>query len=90
MDSEVWLLSVHHHHGEDVTVYTSEPAARGGLFDYVVECWNEIAGNEYTTSGGVTAVVPQEVPADADIAIDIYFQAHKEEWFSIDQKTVNR
>ncbi len=86
---EVWLLSVHHNHGDDVTVYTSEPAARGGLFDYVVECWNEVAGGEYTTSAGEPRRVPQEVPADADTAIAIYFEAHKDEWFSIDQRQVN-
>jgi len=89
MASEVWLLSVHHRHGEDITVYTSEPAARGGLFDYVAEYWSEIAGEEYTTGTGAKAVVPQEVPDDADIAIDIYFKAHKDESSSIDQKQVN-
>lgn len=89
MDSEVWLLSVHHHHGEDITVYISEPAARGGLFGYVAECWNEIAGHEYATSAGESRRVPQDVPADADTAIDMYFQAHKDEWYSIDQKLVN-
>ena len=90
MDSEVWLLMVHHRHGDDVTVYTSEPAARGGLFDYVAQCWAEIAGGEYETSAGVKAIVPQEIPGDPDTAIEIYFQAHKDgEIFAIDQKPVN-
>ncbi len=89
MDSEVWLLSVLHRHGEDITVYTSEQGARGGVFDYVAECWPEIAGDEYTTREGATAVVPQEVPDDPETAIDIYFQAHKDESFAIDQKSVN-
>ena len=89
MTSPVWLLSVHHKHGDDTTVYTSEQAAHGGLLDYVAQCWAEIAGDEYTTSTGELRRVPQEMPAEADTAIDIYFEAHTDEWFEIVQKSVN-
>lgn len=89
MTSHVWLLSVHHKHGDDTTVYTSEQAAHAGLLDYVAQCWTEIAGDEYTTSSGEPRRVPQDMPADAATAIDIYFEAHADEWFGIEQKSVN-
>ncbi|MBU8838953.1 MULTISPECIES: hypothetical protein [Mycobacteriaceae] len=89
MDSQVWVLSIHHRHGEDTTVHASEPAARDALAGYVVQCWPEVAGTEYSGSDGQLRRVPQELPADPDQAIATYFEASPDEWFDLQQQQVS-
>lgn len=82
MSITVWLLDIHHRHGNDVTTHSSEDTANGALFDYVAQCWPEVAGREYVVDGQ-TRVAPAEVPADADTAIDIYFEINGDESYTI-------
>lgn len=89
MDSQVWVLSIHHRHGEDTTVHASESAARDALAGYVVQCWPEVAGTEYSGSDGQLRRVPQELPADPGQAIATYFEASPDEWFDLQQQQVS-
>ena len=89
MVSQVWVLSIHHRHGEDTTVHASESAAHGALLGYVAQWWLEVAGTEYSGSDGQLRHAPQELPVDADVAIATYFEASPDEWFDLQQHEVS-
>lgn len=77
----VWVLKIDHRHGSNVTVHSTESAAQAALLTYVQEWWCETDGR---------CGAPDTVPADADEAIDTYFEVMGDtEWYSIDESTIS-
>jgi len=86
----VWLLSVHHRHGDDTTAHASQAAALDALVGYVVQFWPEVADRDYLAAAGDRRRAPLEVPADAEVAVETYFEAHQGEWYELREQQVNR
>ena len=42
--TDVWIVSITHHQGNDITAHTTEAGARQYLADYCREWWHELEG----------------------------------------------
>jgi len=76
MIDTVWVLTVEHNSGHDLSLHTTQAGARARLLDYVRTWWN------LRVSGADGTLTP--IPADPDEAIDLYFDSDgtaEEYWF---------
>lgn len=72
----VWVLTISHKHGADVTVHRTEEEAREELASYVEEYWNEWMPDK---------PVPDTIE---EREIDEYFNQY-EEWYTLDETTIS-
>lgn len=74
----VHVLTIHHRHGEDVTVATTADLAYAALDDYVQEWWDQ---------EGEPPIPP--LPATPEARRDQYFKERAtEEWYEVNEQTV--
>jgi hypothetical protein len=70
----VWVLSISHRHGEDISVYQTDTGANAALAAYCAEWWD----NECSRNG-----VYRTRPADIDQLISQYFDGTDDENYEI-------
>jgi hypothetical protein len=73
---KVWLLDVHHKHGNNVTVFHTEDGARHGLAEYARVWWSDYED------------LPEAPPEDDEAVIEAYFNAATEEYYTLDEVVV--
>ena len=78
----VWVLTITHKHGTDVRAFATEDGALNALGDYTGEWWESVA--DVGSSDG--SPVPE--PTDRDERITRYFEQIGDEWFTLEQVTI--
>lgn len=73
---KIWILSISHRHGEDITPYVTKKAADDALDAYVKEWWLNEVGNE-------------PLPADREDMRQQYFNAAEDELADITEHDLN-
>lgn len=71
LNGPLYLLVVTTKHGDNLTLYATEQAAKDAVYDFVAEYWE---------SDGPTG---EDLPADRDVAVEDYFDESPDESYSI-------
>lgn len=67
----VWVLHLHHRHGDDYSAHTTEESAQKTLQAYVGQWWTEDGPTD------------QDLPDDPAVAIAEYFENSDDEWYGL-------
>ena len=81
--NRVFVVTIHHKHGEDLRVQATEEGARNAILEYVKEFWSEWQDADE----GDDDYSP--IPEDREEAISEYFSlAEESEYYEIDELPV--
>ena len=86
---KVWLLCVHHKHGENNYVHATYKGTADSLYEYVKESWGD--AQEAYAYHNPKADTPLLLPEDKDEAIETYFDLQGDtgdEWYECEEYEV--
>lgn len=80
--STVWILTIDHRHGRDISVNETEEGALAACAEYGRQWWSELVGRNDDVE------LPEEPPTDNVEAIKLYFDTVGDEYYELEQAAV--
>lgn len=75
----VWVLTIDHHYGTDISVFRTEEGGRAALAEFCAEWWPEVAD-----------ATEDPMPEDRGELIAQYFELAADEWFVLSEVEIDR
>jgi hypothetical protein len=92
--SNVWVLTILHRHGQDITVHATPDSAQRWLHNYVDEWWHELDINRHVDE----SLVPRTRTSEGDLVltnfedvedpVTTYFDAVEDEHANIEEMPI--